>query len=225
MPAWTPSSKRARSAASRSGSFERPGRRATRARISATPPGGTRNSLAGSSTTSSDRPEAALVGRIEDAHRIDLVAEELDPDRQRRGGGEDVHEAAAPGELAPAGDLEDRVVAQGQQLAEQRVLADAGAGAQPAGLGRQLVWVEGVLQERLDARDQDAGAPGPPCRQGGHARRGLVADQLAALVGQRGSRFQHRHGVGIAEPGLEFLGHAIADLGVARNPAQPLAGR
>ena len=59
-----------------------------------------------------DGPEAALVGRVEDPHRIDLVAEHLDPDGQRRSRREDVDEAAAPGKLAPAGHFGDRVIAE-----------------------------------------------------------------------------------------------------------------
>ena len=78
------------------------------------PPRGTRNSLAGSSTTSSTGAEAALVGGVEDTHGVDLVAEQLDPDRERRRGREDVDEAAAARELPSTGDLEHGVVAEGE---------------------------------------------------------------------------------------------------------------
>ena len=66
-----------------------------------------------------DRPDGALVGRVERAQRVDLVAEELDPDRQRHRRREDVDDPAATRELAAAGDLGDRHVAEVEQLVEQ----------------------------------------------------------------------------------------------------------
>ena len=71
-----------------------------------------------------DRPDRALVGRVERAQRVDLVAEELDPDRQRHRRREDVDDPAATGEFAPAGHLRDRHVAEAEQLVEQPVLVD-----------------------------------------------------------------------------------------------------
>jgi len=134
---------------------EAPGSPASRPRISAMPSAGTRNSLAGSSATSSTG--GCCAGRrIEGPHRVDLVAEHLDPDRQRGRRREDVHEAAAAGELAAAGDLEHRIVAEGEEFAEQLILVEAGTHAQTARFGRNLGRVEGVLQKRLDAGDQDA---------------------------------------------------------------------
>ena len=50
----------------------------------------------------------SLIGRVERAKGIDLVTEELDPDRQRHRRREDVHDAATSGELTTAGDLCDR---------------------------------------------------------------------------------------------------------------------
>ena len=97
-------SNRARSAARRSGSFAAP--RPRRPRSAATPPRGSRNSRRRQEDGLVDRADGPLVGRVERAQRVDLVAEELDPDRQRRRRREDVDDAAAPGELAAAGDLE-----------------------------------------------------------------------------------------------------------------------
>ena len=99
----SPPSNRARSAASRSGSFA--AARPSRSRSAATPPWGARNSDAGRRIASLERPDGPLVGRVEGAQRVDLVAEELDPDGQGRGRREDVDEAAASRELAAAGDL------------------------------------------------------------------------------------------------------------------------
>jgi hypothetical protein len=169
-----------------------------------------------------DGAETSLIGWVEDAHRVDLVAEQLHSDRERRRGREDVDQAAAARELATAGDLEHRVVAEGEQLVEQLVPMNAGTDTEAGRLGRHLIRVQGVLQQRRDTRDQDAGTAGPPRRQRRDAGRGLVSHQLAALVGECRSRLQHCHGLRVAEPGLQFLGHAVADLRVSGYPAQPL---
>ena len=166
--------------------------------------------------------KTALVGGIEGPHRVDLVAEELDPNGQRRGRWEYVDEPSAPGELTATGHFEDGVVTERKQVAEQSVLVKARADLEAAGLGRNLLRVQGVLEERLNAGNQDPGPAGAPGGQRGDACGGLVADQLAAFVGQRGPRLQHGHRVGIAQPRLQLLGHAIADLRVASHPAEPL---
>ncbi len=83
-----------------------------------------------------DIAETALVGRVEDAHGVDLVAEQLDPDGQRRRGREDVHEAAASREFATAGYLQHRVVAEGEQLVEQLLPMNAGADTQASAARR-----------------------------------------------------------------------------------------
>ena len=62
-----------------------------------------------------------LVGRVEGTEAVDLVAEELDPDRQRRRRREHVDDAAPARELAAAGDLEDGGVAALEELREERV--------------------------------------------------------------------------------------------------------
>ena len=74
--------------------------------------------------------DRSLIGRIERAKRLDLVPEELDPDRQRQRWREHVDDPAASGELATAGDLEDRDVAKVEEVAKQRVLVDPTAPAQ-----------------------------------------------------------------------------------------------
>ena len=129
-------SNRARSAASRSGS--RAAARPSRSRMAVAPPAGSRNSEAGRSERALDGADRALVGRVERAERVDLVAEELDPDRQRQRRREDVDDAAPARRLATAGDLGDRDVAEVEQLAQERVLVDparrgAARAARPAG--------------------------------------------------------------------------------------------
>ena len=98
-------------------------------------------------------------------------------------------------------------------------------GAEPK-LARRVGQVSGidrVLEEGLDARDEDARPAAAPGGERRHPGRGLVSDQLAPFVGQRGARFQHRDGLGITEPRAELLGHPVADLGVAGDPDEPLA--
>ena len=72
--------------------------------------------------------DAALVGGVEGAQGVDLVAEQLDPDGQRRRRREDVDDAAPARELAAAGDLDHRRVAALVELGDERLHADAGAG-------------------------------------------------------------------------------------------------
>ena len=165
-------SNRARSAPSRS-----PRRAAAlprRSRIAATPPVGSRNSDAGRRTARSTFAGRPLVGRVERAQRVDLVAEELDPDRQVHRRREHVDDAAAPRELAAAGDLRHGRVAEIEQVAQQRVLVEPGADPQLPRLGRQVVGRDRVLEQRLDAGDQHA-APGrcatrPARRRGRRSR-------------------------------------------------------
>ena len=67
------------------------------------------------------------------------------------------------------------------------------------------------------------GAAGMPSREGGDAGRRLVADQLRALVGQRGAWLQGDDGRR-PRPGGQLLRDAIGDLRVAGDPDQPLPG-
>ncbi len=171
-----------------------------------------------------ERPDRPLVRWVEGPQRVDLVAEELDPDGQWRRRREDVDDAAATGKLAATGDLERRRVAQVEQVGEQGVLAQPRPDLEDADVVRQVVGGDRVLDERLDARDEDPGPAGPPRRQRRDARRGLVGDELAPLVGQRRPGLEHRDRDGVAEPRLELLGDAISDLGVAGDPDEPLTG-
>ena len=89
---------------------------------------------------------------------------------------------------------------------------------------RQVPRVDRVLHERLDGRHEDACPSRSPGGEGGHPGRCLVRHQLAALVGERSPRLQHGNGRRIAEPGLQLLGDPVPDLGVARDPHEPLPG-
>ncbi len=88
---------------------------------------------------------------------------------------------------------------------------------------REVVGRDRVLDEGLDARDEDPRAATPPGRQGGDARGGLVGDELAPLVGERRPRLEDRDGVGIPQPRLELLGDPVTDLRVAGDPGEALA--
>jgi hypothetical protein len=69
-----------------------------------------------------DLPGRPLVGRVERPQRVDLVAEELDADRQIHRRREDIDDPAPSRELAAAGDLGDRRVAEMEQVPEQGIL-------------------------------------------------------------------------------------------------------
>ena len=144
--------------------------------MAAAPPVGSRNSLAGSSTASLDGADRPLVGRVEGAQRLDLVAEALDPDRQRLRRREDVDDAAAARELAAAGDLGHRLVAEVEQVAQQRVLVEPRArvagrrGSAGRSSGASVCWNSAwTLATRTRAR------PGPPRGEGGDPGGRLVA--------------------------------------------------
>ena len=93
-------------------------------------PGPRRNSLAGRRAADSTRPAAALVGRVEGAQRLDLVAEPLDAHRPGLAGREDVQDAAAAGELAATADLGHVLVAELDERARDAIHGQAGAAAQ-----------------------------------------------------------------------------------------------
>ena len=69
-----------------------------------------------------NRPHTALVGRVESAQRLDLIAEPLDPDGEWLTGREDVDNAAPTGELAAAGNLGKGLVAEVDELAQDPFL-------------------------------------------------------------------------------------------------------
>ena len=172
-----------------------------------------------------DGPHGPLVGRVEGAQRVDLVAEELHPDRQRRRRREHVHDAAAPGELAPARHLEHRRVPTVEELRQERLQPDARPRPQRPERRGQVVRREGGLEQRLDAGDEHLGRTVPPRRQRRHPCGRLVGHQLRALVGERRPRLQDGDQRRVAQPRPQLLGHPVADLRVPGNPADPLGDR
>ena len=217
----TSPSNRARSAARRSGSRAPAGRGASGA--PAAPSAGSRNSLAGSSSTRSTGPivrwsagsnarsesisspknsirtgSGSPAGTRRRCRRAGRTRRGRRPRRPARSRGRAARAGARPGG------------------AGRRARAPAARRAGPP--GRSVCWRSAwTLATRIRARPA---APGGERRDAGGR---LVGDELAALVGQRGPRLEHGDGAGIAEPRPELLRDAIADLGVAGDPDQPLA--
>ena len=98
--------------------------------------------------------ERALGEGREPAHRLDLVAEELDPNRPLLGRGEGVEDAAAEGELAALLDLLDAFVAGGDEAAGDQVELDLLADGEPRPR-RPQGGVRDRLGERGGAGDDD----------------------------------------------------------------------
>ena len=148
--------------------------------------------------------ERALGESREPAHRVDLVAEQLDPDGALLGRPEDVEDAAADRELAPLLDLLDPLVSRGGEVLGDRAEVDLVA----AGYGEPGGTERGVgdrLGEGHGAGDDDRVAaiaegvegvdPQPDEVRGrGHVRgvagsaRGVEADAARRQVGARGRR-------------------------------------
>ncbi len=98
--------------------------------------------------------ERALGEGREPAHRLDLVAEELDPHGALLGRRVDVEDAAADGELAALLDLLDPVVAGGDEVAGGPVEVELAALLEREA-GRAQRGVRNRLGERRGAGDDD----------------------------------------------------------------------
>ena len=96
------------------------------------------------------------------------------------------------------------------------------ADLQLAGLVREVVGREGVLEERLDAGDHHPGPTAAPRGERCDPGRSLVGHEFAPFVGQGGTRFEDRHGGGIPQPRAQLLRDAVADLGVPGDPDERL---
>ena len=171
-----PCSRRARSAARSAGSSSRcPAQPVAQRALRLATRAGTRSPAAGA--TASTGANAALVGRVEGAQRLDLVTEPLDAHGQRLTGREDVDDAAAARELAPPGDLGQTPRSPGRSTRAARAPARRAAAARERQrLRGQLVRREGVLEECLHAGDEDARparrATPPVSRRAPRSRRG-----------------------------------------------------
>ena len=98
----------------------------------------------------------ALVGWIEDADGLDQVVEEVEPERLRRAGGEQVHDRSAHCEFARAQDLSDlHVTGVDESLAQLRQV-DAFAGSERKGMCRDECSRRQAVEQRGLRRDDDA---------------------------------------------------------------------
>ena len=148
--------------------------------------------------------QRALGEGREPAHRLDLVAEQLDPHRPLLGRREDVEDAAADGELAPLLDLVDPLVAGRDEVVAERaevdLLAarDGEAGRAQRGVGDRLGERDGagdddrvgLRRERVEGVDPQADQVRRRGDVGGvaGAARGVVADPARRQVGAQVGR-------------------------------------
>ena len=96
----------------------------------------------------------ALVGRVEAADRVDLVAEEVEPQRQLLARGEDVDQRAAYRIFAMLGDSVGALVAERGHLPDQRLALDPLAGGDAAGQLADAERGQQALGRGIGGRDQ-----------------------------------------------------------------------
>ena len=185
--------------------------------------------------------ERALGEGREPAHRLDLVAEELDPHGALLGRRIDVEDAAADGELAALLDLLDPLVAGGDQLARGGVELDFAARLEREAGGAQR-GVRHRLGERGGAGDhnrvllvaqrlQGVDPQADQMRGRGDVRgiagaaRGIEADPAGRKVGaQIGGEVAGRAIVGADEQGRP-AGQTTVVLEQGRQQQRPQSGR
>jgi hypothetical protein len=134
----------------------------------------------------------ALGGGVEEAQRLDLVAEELQAHRPLARGREDVHDAAAE---APLADLHDRLRHARSPAASSPAVSASRSIVPPSSRRSRRGAVIGGLQQRRGQRGgrgppppraPRAGGDGPPARASRPARRaGCPASPRPAAAGTR----------------------------------------
>ena len=215
--------KRSRSPAEALGQACRPAGRAAR-RISSAPPGGRRNSVAGRRR---DLPDGArcCAGRW---------------DRRRAASRSRRRTARSARAAAPTAGTRRRSRRAARTRPGRRPRSPACSRARRARRCSGSRPIRDARPERPDvrragrrARSSPGPAPGrsprapwraPDRHAARAATRAAVSSghELAALVGQRRPRLEDRDQRRVAEPRAQLLGHAVADLGVARHPADAL---
>ncbi len=153
---------------------------------------------------------SAGLGRgLEDAQRIHLVAELLDPDRVGLPGRPQVHDAAADGELANPGHFGRRVVAGGHQPVNEVTLWDAVTDPQPASGGAQPLHGQGPLPQGGERGHDHEVAFGPGEAGEDRQPRGrLVALGVRPLQGEGAALRQDGHRL-VAHPRPQVIGEAM----------------
>jgi hypothetical protein len=169
-----------------------------------------------------DTTGGPLIRRVEGAQRFDLVAEELHADRQLERRRKDIDDAAAASELASSCDLDHRRVPEIEQVPQQCILAQPHPDPERRWSVGQIRRRDGVLEQRLDTRDEDPGSAGPPGRQGRDAGGRLIRHELRPFVGERGPWLQRYDGSRVTQPRTQLLCHPVTDLCVTGNPHERL---
>ena len=136
------------------------------------------------------RLAAALVGRIDPANALNLIAKPLNAERGGLACGEEVDNAAAPCNLATATNERDGLVAECKSPRRHRVEGDAISCTQEERLGAQIGKRNRWLCHREQRGHQDAWAPLMPRGERRNAAGRLIDDQFATLVGERTARLK-----------------------------------
>ncbi|XQU67721.1 hypothetical protein OJJOAM_000452 [Cupriavidus sp. H18C1] len=140
-----------------------------------------------------DRIEAALRVRIEGADGLDLVAEQVDPVRQRRAHREQVDQAAAHAVFAGPHHRADVLVAGQRELRLQRGLVEPFALLEEEGVGGEEGRRREPVQRGLRGHQHHVALAGLDVVQRRQALRHQVLVRREAVVGQGLPVGQHAH--------------------------------
>ena len=173
-----------------------------------------------------DPVDAALGGGIEAAHALDLVAEEIEPQRLLLAGREEVDEAAAHRELAGIAHRLGAAIAIGLEQRGQPVAVDPLAGRQPRDELADAERRQRPLRRRVDRGDEQLRLRRLALQRvqrrqplGGRAQRGRAAVVGQAVPGREGQHLQLRREIGAASASAR-----IAASSGAMNTAPALRG-
>jgi hypothetical protein len=173
-----------------------------------------RASEAGSSVKPSTRPTvrwltALMVGGIELADALDLVAEEVEPEREAFAGRKQIDDPAAHRELARVGDGVGAQIAIGGKQRGQPVAIDAFAGGEPRDELADAKGSEGALADGVDGGDEELGLVALALKGvergealGGGAQRGRGAIVGEAIPGGKGDHLKFGGEIGGGVGGL-----------------------
>ncbi|MDT4835864.1 hypothetical protein FQZ97_695420 [compost metagenome] len=166
-----------------------------------------------------DRVQAALRVRVERADGLDLVAEQVDPVRQRRAHRVQVDQAAAHAVFARAHHGADVLVAGQRELRLQRGFVQALALLEEEGVGGQEGRRREPVQRGAGRHQHHVALPALDIVQRGQAFGDQVLVRREAVVGQRFPVGQQAHAQFGREPG-DFLGQALGVDGIGAHHCQ-----
>ena len=165
-----------------------------------------------------DGLDGALAGRIEDAQRLDLVAEELRPHRPLLGGREDVDDAAPQAPLPDLRDGVDALVARPLERLRAAPRARCSGRAPETGSGR---GTRGAARGAATAPPGSSSPPPPRRSEAGGSR--ARAPHRARDGGRRATRRVARRGT--RAPGWTAAGHRVQRTRQARRRRTRRRGR